>query len=93
MDTIMLNPQDNVAVALREIAPDESLQVGEGVVRTLERIPCGHKIALTAIAAGDLVLKYGMAVGRAEADIPKGGHVHVHNITSLYMDNVQNHYE
>ena len=49
-------------------------------LRSLDAIPLGHKIALTEIKAGDTVLKYGHDIGRAVADIPKGGHVHVHNL-------------
>jgi (2R)-sulfolactate sulfo-lyase subunit alpha len=43
-------------------------------------IPIGHKIALTDIKNGDTVWKYGEDIGKAVADIPKGGHVHVHNL-------------
>ncbi len=49
-------------------------------VKALDPIPLGHKIALKDIKAGDTVLKYGHDIGRAVADIPKGGHVHVHNL-------------
>ena len=93
MDAIVLNPEDNVAVVLREIAPRESLQIGDGNVTALERIPYAHKIARRDIPNGGFILKYGMPVGRAIADIPKGGHVHMHNVASIYMDNVQDHYE
>jgi hypothetical protein len=93
MDAIVLNPKDNVAVVLREIAPRESLQIGDGGVAALDRIPYGHKIARHNILEGELILKYGMPVGRAKTDIQKGGHVHMHNVVSVYMDNVQEHYE
>lgn len=93
MDAIVLNPKDNVAVVLREVAPRESLQIGDGDVTALDRIPSGHKIARHDIPEGRLILKYGMAVGRASSDIQKGGHVHVHNVVSVYMDNIQDHYE
>ena len=93
MDAIVLNPKDNVAVVLREVAPSESLQIGDGKVTALNRIPHGHKIARCDVPEGGFVLKYGIAVGRASSDIPKGGHVHVHNVASVYMDNVQDHYE
>jgi len=93
MDAIVLNPKDNVAVVLREIAPCDSLQIGDRNVTALSRIPYGHKIARCDIPEGGLILKYNMAVGRASSDIAKGGHVHVHNVVSVYMDNVQEHYE
>ena len=43
-------------------------------------IPLGHKIALGNIKKGDAITKYGHDIGKAIADIPKGGHVHVHNV-------------
>lgn len=49
-------------------------------LHSLDPIPLGHKIALKDIQAGDTVLKYGHDIGRAVADVPKGGHVHVHNL-------------
>jgi hypothetical protein len=93
MDAIVLNPKDNVAVVLREVAPRESLQIAEGGVAALDWIPYGHKIARHDIPQGELILKYGMPVGRAKSDIPRGGHVHMHNVVSVYMDNLQEHYE
>jgi len=43
-------------------------------------IPLGHKIALGNIKKGDTITKYGHDIGKAIANIPKGGHVHVHNV-------------
>ena len=43
-------------------------------------IPLGHKVALAALKTGDTIIKYGHDIGRVVADIPKGGHVHVHNV-------------
>ena len=49
-------------------------------IRARDPIPLGHKIALTEIAAGDSIIKYGHDIGRATAPIGKGHHVHVHNV-------------
>ena len=49
-------------------------------LHSLDPIPLGHKIALKDIKAGETVFKYGHDIGRAVADVPKGGHVHVHNL-------------
>ena len=43
-------------------------------------VPIGHKIALRDIKKGETVWKYGQDIGVAIADIPKGEHVHVHNL-------------
>ena len=47
-----------------------------------EPIAPGHKIALTAIATGEPVIKYGSPIGTASHDIAPGTHVHTHNVAS-----------
>ena len=43
----------------------------------------GHKVALRDIKKGEPVIKYGFPIGEATEDIPKGGHVHSHNLHTL----------
>ena len=43
-------------------------------------VPIGHKIALSDLAEGDTVTKYGEDIGRIVAPVRKGEHVHVHNL-------------
>jgi (2R)-sulfolactate sulfo-lyase subunit alpha len=43
-------------------------------------VPIGHKIALRDLRPGDTAIKYGEDIGRIIAEVPKGGHVHVHNL-------------
>jgi len=49
-------------------------------VQALAEVSLGHKLALADIKADDTIIKYGNDIGRAIADIPKGGYVHVHNV-------------
>jgi len=77
-NALRLNGADNVAVALRRIAPGEA--VGLEGVAAAEPILNGHKVALRAIAAGQPVLKYGQVIGVATAGIAAGAHVHSHNL-------------
>ena len=49
-------------------------------LKALDAVPLGHKIALRDIKSGETVLKYGHDVGRAVDDVPRGRHVHVHNL-------------
>ena len=46
-------------------------------------VPYGHKIAVTDIAKGEGIIKYGESIGRASADIRKGEYVHIHNLEAL----------
>lgn len=43
-------------------------------------VPIGHKVAVTDLAEGDTIIKYGEDIGRMVASVEKGGHVHVHNL-------------
>lgn len=42
----------------------------------------GHKTALTDIAKGQAVIKYGYPIGLASKNIKKGEHVHTHNLVT-----------
>jgi len=86
-DAILIKATDNVATALREIAPDEEITVGTGdkglSIQIQALIPYGHKFAVIPIAQGEYIVKYGEVIGRAIRDIPVGTHAHVQNIESL----------
>ena len=43
-------------------------------------LPIGHKLAIKSIRAGDTIIKYGVDIGKAIADIAPGEHLHVHNV-------------
>jgi altronate hydrolase len=77
-NALRLNAADNVVVAMRHLAPGETL-AGESVAAA-EAIPSGHKAATKAIRAGEIVRKYGQVIGAATADIATGAHVHTHNL-------------
>lgn len=57
---------------------------GSAAIMALEEIPEGHKIALTDIREGGMIVKYGVPIGRATRPIIKGQWVHLHNMTSNY---------
>jgi altronate hydrolase len=76
---LQLHPGDPVALARRELEPGTEL----AGVTVRDTVPHGHKVALTDIAAGDQVLKYGQPIGIATQPIAAGEHVHEHNLRSL----------
>ena len=84
-DIIALHPNDNIGVSRRNLSADEYISINGAIVRISEDIPVGHKVALTAIAAGDKILKYGAAIGSATAAMEIGRHVHLHNMKSDYI--------
>jgi altronate hydrolase len=79
---LLLHPDDNVAVALRDIVTGERIPVGPDVVLVHEQIPFGHKLARRQIASGEPVVKYGHPIGYAIADIGSGTWVHTHNLVT-----------
>ena len=82
---IVLDPADNVAVALRALAEGEEIVVEGAPLRATAAIPTGHKLARRAIAEGDPVLKYNETIGIASAPIAGGEHVHVQNVRSARL--------
>ena len=82
---LRLAPQDNIAVATSEVAAGEDAVLDGQIVRALDRIATGHKIAVVPISAGTKVLKFGCPIGSATADISVGRHVHTHNLKSDYI--------
>lgn len=76
---------DSVGTALGTVHPGPIRLLGEPgplQVQALEDIPFGHKFALRDIPKGAPVMKYGARIGSATQSIPKGAHVHLHNMRS-----------
>ncbi|MFD1685954.1 UxaA family hydrolase [Halobellus litoreus] len=84
----VVEPEDNVATALRELEAGETVTVAVGdEERTIdlpEDVRFGHKIAIEDINDGETITKYGKSIGNATEDIPAGTWVHVHNVESNY---------
>jgi hypothetical protein len=82
---LQLHADDNVAVALEDITRGQIAVIGTApsVPHVAnEAIARGHKVALRPIKTGDVVLKYGVAIGFAMAPIASGDWVHTHNCRS-----------
>ena len=81
---LMLSDKDNVATSLTDLEPGTDVQIRVGkdvnIIKALEIIPFGFKIAVTDITKGFNVMKYGEVIGIASQDIKQGQLVHIHNI-------------
>ncbi|MBN9010660.1 MAG: altronate dehydratase, partial [Rhizobiales bacterium] len=86
---LQLKPGDQVGIALADISPGDSLlspavsDTGPAPSRPVsarDSIPFGHKVALRAIAAGEVVRRLSQPIGIASQAIPQGAHVHLHNM-------------
>ncbi len=56
------------------------LRVNGRSITVEDPVPAGHKVAITAISAGENRLRYGQVIGRARMRIEPGRHVHTHNV-------------
>ena len=78
----MIDKKDSVAMVTAAVAAGEEVVVTETgqVVRALEFIKAGHKIALKRIEAGENVVKYGIPIGRMITAVDVGQLVHTENL-------------
>jgi altronate hydrolase len=87
-DMIVLDPNDNVATALRDLDGPAVVSISnpDGSRFDLEitsPIKLGHKVAIAQISQDAPAIKHGEPFGLATATISPGDHAHVHNIVSL----------
>lgn len=93
MQYIKIHALDNVAVALADLAEGTEVSVDNQTVTLRQDVARGHKFALTDIAKGANVIKYGLPIGYALADIAAGVHVHAHNTRTNLSDLDQYRYQ
>lgn len=85
---------DNVAVTYTELKAGTLVEVaGLEPFTVVTDIPVGHKLALQDISAGAQVMKYGASIGVASQTIPRGGHVHTHNVKTGLSDKQEYSYK
>ncbi|HKN05129.1 MAG TPA: altronate dehydratase family protein [Buttiauxella sp.] len=86
MQYIKIHTQDNVAVALVDLAEGEVVTVDGAEIKLRQPVLRGHKFALGTIAQGENVVKYGLPIGHALATIEPGEHIHSHNARTNLSD-------
>lgn len=80
---LRVDSKDNVAILLEDIVQGDSCAYSDTEYQKANQdIPFGHKIALTDIAPGTDIIKYGQIIGYATKPIKQGDWVHEHNIQS-----------
>ena len=84
---VIADDRDNVATVVATLTRGTAIAVERagvsGSVVVSEDVPFGHKFALTTIAPGENIIKYGETIGSATHPIRPGEHVHVHNVEGL----------
>ena len=86
---LVLNPKDNVGVALADLQPGTELDLktkGRALsVKLVEPIRYQHKFSVDHIDSGSKIVKFGEVIGKATRAIEPGQHVHMHNMVGLRM--------
>jgi altronate hydrolase len=77
---VRVRPTDDVAVAVDALEPGDVITVGDDTISIREAVPAGHKVALRSLGVGDVVHKYGWAIGRLTAAVEAGDWIHSHNL-------------
>lgn len=94
---IQLDLQDNILVARQEIRKDEHIAILGKEIKIKQTIKLGFKVASRKINIDEKIIKYGIPIGSATAEILQGEIVHVHNMKSDYSPTYtienQNEYE
>jgi altronate dehydratase small subunit len=83
-----LDRADNVATLLQDAEMENVEIMGQGLVLARlplrESIALGHKVAIGPIRVGCPVIKFGVVIGIATAEILPGDWVHLHNCRSHF---------
>jgi altronate hydrolase len=87
---VILKPEDDVAIAKKEIPAGTVLEDAGGRIEVRQDIKPGHKLARRARRVGEEVRRYGQVIGFATTDIAVGDHVHTQN---LGIGELQRQYE
>lgn len=78
---LRIHPNDNVLVALTDLAAGTTVLLKEEQITLPEAIPAKHKFYVREMSGGDQVIMYGSLVGTVQAAIPKGGLMTTANTT------------
>ena len=92
-DYIKIHENDNVIVAIKEIAAGDTVSIGDVQVTAKDTIPAGHKMALCDIAQDGDITKYGCRIGNAKEEILAGQWIHTHNVKTALGDLLEYTYE
>jgi altronate hydrolase len=77
---IKVHPSDNVAVALVNLKAREIIEFEGNTIKILLDSKAKHKIALSNFKNGDVVVMYGVLVGKANQPIDKGEVITTENV-------------
>lgn len=71
---VRVNERDNVAIVVNEGGLPAGTRLASGLT-LVEAVPEAHKVALTDLAAGDAIVRYGSVIGYAATPVRRGAWV------------------
>ncbi len=77
---LQIHPSDNIMVALQDLPKGSTIKLQGQSFPLIDNIAGKHKFSLEPLSPGDNIYMYGVLVGKADSDIPKGGAVTINNI-------------
>src|SRR5689334_2432971 len=83
---LKVHHDDNVIVALTNLAKGETVNYNGSQWELQENIPAKHKFVTRDLAPGDPVYMYGVLVGKARLPVKKGGLISTANIQHASSD-------
>jgi altronate hydrolase len=86
---VILNDSDNVAIATTDLAAKDTVNVNDRQLNLLAAVPVGNKVALTDLAAGEPIVKFGQHIGTLTADVKAGQLVDEHNLSDAAEDDAE----
>ena len=72
---VCMHPADNVAIVVNDGGLTAGTVLDKGLVLR-DKVPQGHKVALSDLVSGQAVMRYNVPVGYARQNIPAGSWVH-----------------
>ena len=80
---IQIDKSDNVAMVTASVEAGQEIIVTENgqIVKSIEPIDAGHKVALVRLESDETVVKYGIPIGRMKSPIDAGGWISAHNLS------------
>jgi altronate hydrolase len=83
---LQINPTDNLLVALQDLPKGTIIQHNGNKITLQDDIAAKHKFTTEAIPKEGKATMYGVLVGIASQDIPKGGLIHTFNLHHAATD-------
>ncbi|MDT8886888.1 UxaA family hydrolase [Aquirufa regiilacus] len=83
---LQINPTDNLLVALQDLKKGTIIQHADTEITLQDDIAAKHKFTTVAIPKDGNAYMYGVLVGHASQDIPRGGLIHTFNLHHASQD-------